>query len=93
MNLLKQRNVSYEKYSEKFSGGPFLESRTPVESEYFCGFEEVVKRKKTITDNKPIHYAFFILSNSKLHNLNFLSAIRKHTIIQEIQLLYTDTDS
>lgn len=54
---------------------------------------EIKKRKRTVTDTKPIHFSNAILQNSKLLFLEFMYWFYEHVQPGSFRTCYADTDS
>ena len=88
MNLLKHENVTYgdSKCLEKNIRNPLFKrcEVIPNSADKF----EIVKSKKTVTDDKPVATAFFILNHAKLHVQHFMLDLRKTINVRMIRLFY-----
>ena len=96
--MSKHNNVSYKNYKDlnKAITSPFYRYHTLVYEKELGGDRikpndlifEVVKKKKKIKDNIPVHVASYILSHAKRHVLEFMNILRLHTDTSAYKLLY-----
>ena len=71
--MSKFKHVRHEPISDKISYGPLIVDVDPVRGEFDSRYVELTCRKRNITDKTAIHMSFFILQNSKLHILRYLT--------------------
>lgn len=90
MKLDRHRNVRYEKDMTKLKINNLVKYYQIVEGEYPTDYMEIVSCKRSITDNIPVLYNFYILSNSKLHVLRCIDMLINHLDCTALRFNYMD---
>ena len=106
MNLEKHMNVRFQKRSIKRRYNNFEKYSEPLIGEFETDYNEIISRKRKITDNIPglsfpnfsrnnflclVLYNFFILANSKLHILRTVDFLLQNLDTSGFRINYMDT--